>query len=155
MGLRPHLSARGKSHIFSRVATVTWGTFSSYGGDGHSELVFVHRRPDSCLVMRETPGSSKRLGRALRTLLQMRWETEHPFPVATVILRFLSTFKKSQSSSPFKALSSAWLSRYQREVRPPVQMRRGCSAFYRVSTGDLDIPSSCLMKEQPAFKPLQ
>ena len=32
---------RGKSHGFSRVAAVTWGTFSSYGGDGHSKLVFV------------------------------------------------------------------------------------------------------------------
>ena len=28
-------------------------------------------------------------------------------------------------------------------------------AFSRVSTGDLDIPSSCEMKDEPAFKPLQ
>ena len=155
MGLRPHLSARGKSHIFSRVVTVTWGTFLSYGGDGHSQLVFVQRRLDSCVIMRETSGSSKRLGSALWTLLKVWRETDHPFLVATVILRFLSTFKKSQSSSPFEALNSVWLSRYQTEVRRPVQMRRGPSIFSRVSTGDLDIPSSCVMKEQPAFKPLQ
>ena len=28
-GIRPHLSARGKSHGFSRGAAGTWGTFSS------------------------------------------------------------------------------------------------------------------------------
>ena len=34
-------------------------------------------------------------------------------------------------------------------------MRRGTSVFSRVSTGDSDIPLSCEMKEEPAFKPLQ
>ena len=34
-------------------------------------------------------------------------------------------------------------------------MRRGPRAFSRVSPGDLDIPLSCEMKEDPAFKPLQ
>ena len=85
----------------------------------------------------------------------MRRETEHPFLVATVILRFLSIFKTSQASSPFEALNSACLSKYQRDVRPPVQMRRAPRAFYRVSTGDPDIPSSSEMKDEPSFKPLQ
>ena len=40
-------------------------------------------------------------------------------------------------------------------MRPPVQMRRGPRAFSRVSTRDSDIPSSCEMKDEPAFKPLQ
>ena len=40
-------------------------------------------------------------------------------------------------------------------MRPPVQMVRGPRAFSRISTGDSDIPSSCEMKEEPAFKPLQ
>ena len=40
-------------------------------------------------------------------------------------------------------------------MRPPVQMRRGTRVFSRVSTGDSDIPSSCEMKDEPAFKPLQ
>ena len=31
-GIGPHLTGRGKSHGFSRVATGTWGIFSSYGG---------------------------------------------------------------------------------------------------------------------------
>ena len=34
-------------------------------------------------------------------------------------------------------------------------MRRGPRAFSRVSTGDSNIPSSCEMKDEPAFKPLQ
>ena len=57
--------------------------------------------------------------------------------------------------SPFEALNSACLSRCQTDVRPPVEMRRGHRAFSRVSTRDSDIPSSCEMKDEPAFKPLQ
>ena len=53
-GIGPHLSATGKSHGFSRVGAETWGIFSSYGGDGHSRLVFVQRSQDSCLVMMGT-----------------------------------------------------------------------------------------------------
>ena len=34
-------------------------------------------------------------------------------------------------------------------------MRRGTRVFSRVSTEDSEIPSSCEMKEEPAFKPLQ
>ena len=34
-------------------------------------------------------------------------------------------------------------------------MRRGPRAFARVSKGDSDIPSSCEMKDEPAFKKLQ
>ena len=40
-GIGPHLVARGKSHGFSRVATGTWGIFSSYDGDAHSKREFV------------------------------------------------------------------------------------------------------------------
>ena len=40
-------------------------------------------------------------------------------------------------------------------MRPPVQMRQGPRAFSRVSTGDSEILSSCEMKDEPAFKPLQ
>ena len=117
--------------------------------------MFVQRSQDSCLVMRDTSGISKRLGRAIQTLLKARQETEGPFVVATVILVFLSIFKKSHASSPFEALNSASLSRCQKDVRPPVQMRRAPRAFSRVSTGDSDIPSSCEMKDESAFKPLQ
>ena len=96
-----------------------------------------------------------RLGRAIRMLLEVRRETEGPFRVATVILGFLSIFKKIKASSPFVALNSVCLSRCQRDVRSPVQMRRSSRAFSRVSTGDSDIPSSYEMKDEPAFKPLQ
>ena len=85
----------------------------------------------------------------------MRQETEAHFLVGTVVLGFLSIFKKSQASSPFEALNSVFLSRCQRDVISPVQMRRRRTAFSRVSTGDSDIPSSCEMKHELEFKPLQ
>ena len=62
---------------------------------------------------------------------------------------------KSQSSSPFEAMDSAHLSMCQKDVRPTVQKRWRTMAFSRVSTGDSVIPSSCEMKYEPAFKPLQ
>ena len=85
----------------------------------------------------------------------MRQETEIHFLVDTVILGFLSIFKKSKASSPYEALNSVCLSRVQRDLRPPVQMRWKPMAFSRVSTGDSDMPSSCEMKDEPEFKPLQ
>ena len=88
-------------------------------------------------------------------LLQVRWETEGHFLVGTMILGFLSFFKKSQASSPFEALNSTRLSRCLSDVRPPVQMRRRTCAFSRVSTGDSDIPSSYQMKYESVFTPLQ
>ena len=87
-------------------------------------------------------------------LLEVRQETEVHFLVGTVILGFLSIFKKSQASSSYEALNSVCLSRGQRDVRPPVQMSRTPTAFSRVSTGDSDMPSSCEMKDEPEFKPL-
>ena len=85
----------------------------------------------------------------------MRQETEINFLVATVILGFLSIFKKSQASSPYEALNSVCLSRGQRDVRPPVQMMRTPTAFSRFSTGDSDMASSGEMKDETEFKPLQ
>ena len=117
--------------------------------------MFIQRLQDFCLVKRDTSEISTRLGSAIRMLLEVRWETGGPFLAATVILGFLSIFKKSQALSPFEALNSACLSMFQMDVRPPVQMRRGPRAFSRNSTGDSDIPSSCEMKDEPAFKPLQ
>ena len=42
-----------------------------------------------------------------------------------------------------------------RDVRSPVQIRRGNRVFSRMPTEDSDIPSSCEMKDEPAFKTLQ
>ena len=64
-------------------------------------------------------------------------------------------FQRSQALYPFETLNSACLSRGQRDVRPPVEMRWRPRAFSRVSTGDSDIPSSCEVKGKPAFKSLQ
>ena len=83
------------------------------------------------------------LGRTIRTLLELRQETEFHFLIGTVILAFLSIFKKSLVSSPYETLNFVCLSRGQRDVRPILQMRQTPTAFSRVSTGDSDMPSSC------------
>ena len=85
----------------------------------------------------------------------MRLEAKRPLLVGTVILVFLSIFTKCQASSPFESLNSAHLSKSQMYVRPSVQKRLKNMAFSRVSTGDWDIPFSCEMKDEPAFKTLQ
>ena len=84
----------------------------------------------------------------------MRQETKAHFLVGTVILGYVCIFKKSQSSSPFEALNSVCLSRYQSDMIPPIQMRRRTMAFSRVSTGDSDIPSSFEMKHETEFNPM-
>ena len=88
-------------------------------------------------------------------LLEVRQGTEFHFLFVTMILGLLSIFKESQALSPYEPLNSVCLSRVQSDVRTPVQMRWKPMAFYRVSTGDSDMPSSCEMKDEPEFKPLQ
>ena len=109
-GIGPHLPLREMSHGFSRVAAGTWGIFTSYGRDGHSKLVFVQRCQDSCIVTMDNSGIYTGLGRTIWTLLEVMLETEGHFLVSTVILGFLTIFKKSQASSTFEALNSACLS---------------------------------------------
>ena len=96
--------------IESRVCTVTSGLLSSY--DGY--LMNLNW-----------------LGRTIWMLLQVWYETEGHFLVGTVILGFLTIFKKCQASSTFEALISASLSRCQRVLRPHVQMRLRSRAFCR------------------------
>ena len=95
------------------------------------------------------------LGRKTQTLLEWSQEAKRPLLVGTVILVFLSILTKSQESSPFEALNSTHLSKSQMDGRPSVQNRVRTMAFSRVSTGDSDNPSSCQMKDEPAFKALQ
>ena len=64
--------------------------------------------------------------------MKVRQENEDHFLVGTVILGFLSIFKKSQASSPYEAFNSVCLSRGHRDVRPPVQMTLTPPAFSRV-----------------------
>ena len=101
--------AEGKFHCFTRVAAVTLGIFSRYGG-----------RPFKTRVFSVTSGLLSSydgylmdliwLGRTIRMLLEVWHETEGHFLVGTVILGFLTIFKKSQASSTFEALNSACLS---------------------------------------------
>ena len=95
------------------------------------------------------------LGRKIQTLLEVSREAKCPLLVGTVIFVFLSIFTKCQASSTFEALNSAHLSKSQMDVRPSVQKRLRTVASSRVSTWDSDIPSSCEMKDEPAFKALQ
>ena len=95
------------------------------------------------------------LGRKIQMLVEVSREAKRPLLVGTVILVFLSIFMKSQALSPFEALKSAHLSKSQMDVRPSVQKWLRTMAFSRVSTLDSDIPSSCEMKDEPAFKALQ
>ena len=85
----------------------------------------------------------------------MSQEAKRLLLVGTVIVVFLSIFRKSQASSPFEALNSAQLSKSQMDVRPSVQEMLRTMTFSRVSTGDSHILSSCEMKDEPAFKALQ
>ena len=119
------------------------------------KLGFVQRSQNSCLVMTDTSGSENMLGRKIQTLLEVSRVAKRLLLVGTVILVFLSIFTKSQASSPFESLNSAHLLKSQMDVRPSVQKRLRTMAFSRVPTGDSDIPSSCDMKDEPAFKPLQ
>ena len=64
-------------------------------------------------------------------------------------------FKKSQASSPYEAFYSVCLLRGHRDGRPPVQMTLTPMAFSSVSTRDSDMSSSCEMKDEPEFTPLQ
>ena len=88
-------------------------------------------------------------------LLEVRQKSEVHFLVGVVILGFQSIFKKSQATSPYEALNSVCFSRGKTDVRSPVQTIWTPTAFSRVSTGDSDMPSSCEMKDEPEFKPLQ
>ena len=88
-------------------------------------------------------------------LLEVRQETEVHFLFGTVILGLLSIFKKNQASSPYEAFNSVCLSRAHRDVRPPVQMTLTPTTFSRISTRDSDMSSSCEMKDEPYFMPLQ
>ena len=85
----------------------------------------------------------------------MRRELKRPLLVGTVILVFISIFTKGQATSNFEAMNSAHLSMCQKDVRPSVQKSWRTMDFCIVSTGDSVIPSSCEMKYEPAFKPLQ
>ena len=58
----------------------------------------------------------------------------------------LGTFGSTELRGPLEV---------SRDVRPPIQMRLGPRAFSRDCTEDSDIPLSCEMKDEPAFKPLQ
>ena len=81
--------------------------------------------------MTDTSGSLTRLGSTIRTLLEVRREDKHPLLFGTVILVFLSIFKKSQASSPFETMNSVHLSMCQKDVRPSVQKKWRTMAFSR------------------------
>ena len=94
------------------------------------------------------------LGSKIQMLLEVSREAKHPLLVGTGILVFLSIFTKCQAASRFEALNSAQHSKSQMDVILSVQKRLRTMIFSRVCTGDSDLPSSCEMKDEPAFKAL-
>ena len=139
--------------------------FSSCGGNLGYILELRQRWPFKTRVSSATTGLLSSYEGKLRNLHEA-WqgnkddsrgeaENEEPFQVAKVILELLSIFNKTLASLSFEALNTTCLSRCQRDLRPPVRMRLGPRSFSRISTGYSDIPSSCEMKDGPAFKPLQ
>ena len=55
-GNRASSSSDEMSHGISPVAAGSCAIFSSYSGDGHSNLHLVQRSQDSCLVTTDTSG---------------------------------------------------------------------------------------------------
>ena len=64
-------------------------------------------------------------------------------------------FQEESSLFSFGSLELRDSLEVSRDVRTPVQMTRGTRVSSRISTQGSDIPSSCQMKDEPAFKPLQ
>ena len=64
-------------------------------------------------------------------------------------------FKDESSFVSFGSLELREPLEVSRDVKPPVQMTWGTRVSSRISTQDSDIPSSCQMKDETAFKPLQ
>ena len=56
---------------------------------------------------------------------------------------------------PFLSIELRGPLEVSKDVRPPLQMRLGPRAFSRDCTENSDFPSTCEMKDEPAFKPLQ
>ena len=65
------------------------------------------------------------------------------------------SFEEESSLISFWSLELHETIEVSRNVRPPVQMTWRTTVSYRISTEDSDIPSSCDMKHEPKFKPLQ
>ena len=87
--------------------------------------------------------------------MEVRQETKFHLLFGTVILAIVSVLNKCQASSPYEAFNFVCLSRGHRDVRSPVQMTLTPTAFSRISTRDSDKSSSCEIKDEPEFQPLQ
>ena len=64
-------------------------------------------------------------------------------------------FQEESGLGTFRGIELRGPLEVSRDVRPPFQKRLGPKAFSRDCTEDSDIPLSCEMKDEPAFKPLQ
>ena len=64
-------------------------------------------------------------------------------------------FQEESSLVSFRSLELHKPLEVSKDVRPPVQMRRGTRVSSRIFTQDSDIPTSCDMKHERKFKPLQ
>ena len=128
------LDLRREWPIETRVCSAKSGLLSSY--EGHLGKLNYAWQENTDPSVREAGGQASFIS----------WHSYIGIPIY---------FTKSQAWSPFEAMNSAHLSKCQRDMSPSVQKMLKTMAFSRFSTGDSDIPSSCEMKDEPAFKPLQ
>ena len=64
-------------------------------------------------------------------------------------------FQEDSGLGTFRSIEIRGPLEVSRDVRPRVWMRLGPRAYSRDCTEDSDLPLSCEMKDEPAFKPLQ
>ena len=162
-GILLHAMQRNRASSQSE-REVSW-FFSSYGGNLGYVLNLQRGQPLETFVCSATSGLLSRYDGHLRNLNYAWQYNTDAFVFESGDRGSLSSwksdiripvhFQKESGIVTFEALNSVCLSRYQRDVIPPVQMRRRPSSFSRVSSEDSDIPSSCDMKTEPALKPLQ
>ena len=74
----------------------------------------------------------------------INWHSNISIPINFHEESGIVTFSSNELSVPLEV---------SKDVSPSVQKRWRTMAFSRVSTGDSVIPSSCEMKNEPAFKP--
>ena len=153
--IRPHLAARGKSQEFSGVAADTWCIFSSYGGDGHLKLWFFQRSG----LLSSYDGHRGKLNYAWQESTDasggdpgghaslISWQSYIGIPINFHEESCIVTFWSIELRVPLEVSTDMrTLSRWGRHLGLSLD-----SPQRRI----LHITLSCVMKDEPAFKPLQ
>ena len=154
-GIGPHLVAKGKSRVFSRVAAGSWGVFLRYGVDCTSKIMFFSATSGHLSSNEGHLGNYFEAWQGNRDT--SRREAGNPGPLSSSNMDIEIPINSQEESHifTFRSIEFHMPLEVQRDVRPPVEVRRGPKASSSVCTKNSLNPSSCKMKDQPAFKPLQ